>query len=454
MYNQINPKHFLCLPLLALALTACPGGLPTPASLATQIDAGATRSDWASFDTDALGNAVVVWQQSDGTANRVYANRSLVSNHAWQGATVIDVGASNTAFNFTLPKVGLDAQGNGTAVWAQIFNGVARIYANHLSATSGAWGTPVIVDAGASGAAEPSVAVDAQGFATVVWMQPDPKGSPQVFANRWNPNTKIWEGAARVDALDQARSVKAVVRSDALGNVVAVWSQYLGNGAGLRLFSARRERNQADVWSSPVAIDEPSLETSRLFPFLAFDALGNVMVVWNQELRNVDGHVYANHYDLQTKTWSGASRLNVGQEVAGTPQVAFDALGNAIAVWDGVGQLHASRFNVSNKTWGAFVTIRDLKGTYFTAPSVVFDAANKARVTWFEGASSQDTFNLFTASLTSDTFFLAAPTLIQQGKNYNWEAPGLKRLPSGAFFTAFNQADQANINHMYAAQIP
>jgi hypothetical protein len=455
MFNQFNPKHLLCLPLLALALTACPGGLPTPTSLATQIDAGTTRADWASFDTDALGNAVVVWQQSDGNANRVYANRSLASNHAWQGATIIDAGASNTAFNFTLPKVGLDAQGNGMAVWAQILNGFARIYANRFTAASGTWGTPVIVDAGATGAAEPSLTVDAQGFATVVWKQLNPQGINRIYANQWNPNTKQWGDVDQLDSQQlTAPSKNPIVRTDTLGNVVAVWSQEQNDGF-LRLFTSRRERSKSGVWLPPIAIDTPLLGKDQIISHLAFDVLGNMLVVWNQYDQNFrEEQIFANYFDLQTATWKGAERLNTGQVFAGRVQVAFDTLGNAVAVWDGQGKLNANRFDTTSKTWGEVKNIRSPASTSFTAPSVAFDAANKARVIWFESTASNNVYNLFSAVMASDTSLLGTPTLIQQGKSFNWEAPGLKRLPSGDFFTAFNQEDQSNIIHTFVAQIP
>jgi hypothetical protein len=457
---MIKLNNLIFLPILALIFTACPGGPVIPTSLATQIDAGSTNSDWTSFDTDPLGNAIVVWQQSDGTANRIYANRSLGSNKTWQGPIIIDAGATNTSFSFGLPKVGLDAQGNATAVWTQVLKDGTRIYANQFSVTTNTWGTPVIIDAGGSGAGSPSIAVDAKGYATVVWEQYNSQTSLQIFSNRWNPNLQQWEGAIQIDSTDQLRSRSPIIRADALGNVVAVWVQinHTGVNSGTRLYTAWRAPNQ--IWSTPKVIDAASLNGNyQVYQQIAFDALGNAMVVWVDidALANDSENIYGNYYDLQKNTWKGAERVNLGQTKGGRPQIAFDASGNAVAVWSNDKRLDANRFNGSTKTWDTFKTIRTSTSPYLLGTNLVFDKFNQARVIWFENSSlssDNNTFDLNIATLSNETFLLGTPTLIQQARSFNWESPTLKLLSDGMFFTAFNQSNQSNVFHSFAARLP
>jgi hypothetical protein len=56
-----------------------------------------------------------VWSRSDGVTEHVYANRYL-ARRGWTGPTQLDSGSGGDA---TTPAVGLDASGNGFAVWSE-----------------------------------------------------------------------------------------------------------------------------------------------------------------------------------------------------------------------------------------------------------------------------------------------------------------------------------------------
>jgi hypothetical protein len=64
---------------------------------------------------DGGGNLVAVWSRSDGVTEHVYANR-YVARRGWTGPTQLDSGSGGDA---TTPSVGLDASGNGIAVWSE-----------------------------------------------------------------------------------------------------------------------------------------------------------------------------------------------------------------------------------------------------------------------------------------------------------------------------------------------
>ena len=460
-------KLFIMAISLGLVLTACPDKPTIPASFATLIDSGSGQASSPSFDVDLQGNAMVVWQQNDGTANRIYANRSLGSSRTWQGATVIDAGATNSTFTATSPKVALDAQGNATSVWVQILGGYSRVYANQFNATSESWGTPTLIDAGPTDAVQATLTVDAQGFATAAWIQVDPKGEEHLFSNRRNPNTGMWEGADRIDVLTSAtdqfdglNSRKPIIRSDALGNVVVLWLEYkLGNAdGGWHLFINRREHTQS-VWTTPKTIDSNSQTNNQpTYHQLAFDSKGNAMVVWLQEAGVVSTQlrIWANSFDIQTLIWKGAEAIDDLQPFVGRPQVAFESNGQAIAVWNRQDKIIANRFNSSNKTWDAAKIIYTKPSIDLLAPGITFNNSNQARIIWFENirsnSVSSNDYQLSIASLANDSFLLGVPTNIQQGRFFSEQAPTLKVLPQNEFFTAFDQQDQKT-TRIYAARL-
>ena len=65
---------------------------------------------------DASGNAVVVWQQSDGTRYNIWSNRYTASTGLWGTAALIETDNAGDANN---PQVAIDASGNALAVWSQ-----------------------------------------------------------------------------------------------------------------------------------------------------------------------------------------------------------------------------------------------------------------------------------------------------------------------------------------------
>src|SRR3989442_13803817 len=65
---------------------------------------------------DAQGNAIAVWQQSDGIRNNIYANRYVAATGLWQGAQLLETDDRGAA---ATPRIALAPQGNAIAVGHQ-----------------------------------------------------------------------------------------------------------------------------------------------------------------------------------------------------------------------------------------------------------------------------------------------------------------------------------------------
>jgi hypothetical protein len=93
---------------------------------ATLLEHDDTGSAWEPrVAADPAGNAIVVWEQSDGTVKNVRASRYTASDAAWSPPVFVDDDAAESAED---QRIAMDAAGNaivvwkqGTAVWARRF---------------------------------------------------------------------------------------------------------------------------------------------------------------------------------------------------------------------------------------------------------------------------------------------------------------------------------------------
>ena len=94
---------------------------------AAAIETNPNNANNPQVSFDSAGNAIAVWQQNDGTYYRIYANR-YVAGTGWGVAAIIDAGPTGAYY----PQVSFDSAGNAIAVWDQSDGTYNRIYANRF----------------------------------------------------------------------------------------------------------------------------------------------------------------------------------------------------------------------------------------------------------------------------------------------------------------------------------
>ena len=167
-------------------LTACDGGggggvksWGTGALIETD-DAGDARLPQMAID--ANGNVLVVWNQSDGTPNNIWANRYTAATNSWGTATLIETDDAGDALN---AQIAIDANGNALAVWQQSDGTRNNIWANRYTAATNSWGTATLIETDDVGdALNAQIAIDANGNALAVWQQSDGTRN-NIWANRY-----------------------------------------------------------------------------------------------------------------------------------------------------------------------------------------------------------------------------------------------------------------------------
>jgi len=135
------------------------------------------------------------------------------------------------------------------------------------------------------------------------------------------------------------------------------------------------------LWGT-AALIETDNTGDALYPQVAMDAGGNAIAVWMED----DGtryHIWANRY-MPGAGWGMAALIETNNAGDADPQVAMDASGNAIAVWyggPGYISIAANRY-VAGKGWGTAALIETDNTGGASYPQVAMDASGNAIAVW------------------------------------------------------------------------
>jgi hypothetical protein len=269
---------------------------------------------------DAQGNAVAVWQRSNGTKTLVQAAVRPAATGVWQAPVDLSVAGQNA----DRPQVAFDSQGNAVAVW-QRSNGASYVVQAAVRPAGGSWQAPVDLSAAGQNAGDPQVAFDSQGDGVAVWERYN--GANDIVQGAVSAaGSGVWQAPVDLSVTGQDAFYPHVA-VDAQGNAIAVWQR--SDGANLIVQGAVRPA-ATGVWQAPADLSAAGQEA--WLPQLAFDPQGNALAVWQRR----DG----THYIVQaavrgagTGVWQAPVDLSAAGQDAEYPHVAFDAQGNAVAAW-------------------------------------------------------------------------------------------------------------------------
>lgn len=153
------------------------GALTTIASrgLATVIGSGSGDSDHQ-IVVDFNGDALAVWTQQDGVSpnfvSNMYANRYDRTTNKWGMGTLLETQPGNA----DAPQIAIDGRGNAIALWQQTNGLVTRIYSSRYVASTGVWGAAELMPSAFTLFTlnqRPQIAVDSTGVAAAVWIESD-----------------------------------------------------------------------------------------------------------------------------------------------------------------------------------------------------------------------------------------------------------------------------------------
>ncbi len=271
----------------------------------TDISDVTTRIGPHAAAVDAEGNATVVWSGTDGVRSVVYAKYRSVVSGVWGGPIMLSPGDADAAGG---PSLATDSSGDTVVVWMLSTPSGSVVEASQRSSASGSWSSPVQLSApGAE--QEPSVAMNQEGDAIVVWRQ---VGG---LAASFRPAGGVWGAPA---AFGEPDAADTTVQLDAGGNAVAVWQ------AHAQIKSSWRSRSSA-TWSTAAVVGSAAGSA----PDVATTPGGNAVAVWI----GPRGNVVAALRPVATGRWLTAAALSAAGASAGDPRPVPSGVGGAVAVW-------------------------------------------------------------------------------------------------------------------------
>ncbi len=248
----------------AFAPTGSAGTFGTPVTLSNDT----FPSSNPQIAEDPNGDAIVVWQQSNGTnLETQYAYRPQGSATSWTGAQEVDTESGDE----TSPVVAMDGNGNATVAW--VFNdGTNEIIQEALGTPSELSGGQVFnaqqnLTTDSGNASNPAIADDGNGDTAVVWalggdaqaaveasgsssfssnatLGPVDAGSqPQVAITAKNAVLAVWQESDKIEAetggtggsfsgttqISGSNATEPELAVDGNGNAVAAWLQENGS---------------------------------------------------------------------------------------------------------------------------------------------------------------------------------------------------------------------------------
>src|SRR6266550_2287013 len=266
------------------------------------------------------GNAVFVWQSSDGTYLRIQT-RSRSAAGTLSPTLTLSAPYQSAVY----PQLAVDAYGNAAFVWERWDGTNERIQVRTLSA-AGVRGSTQTLSAAGGEAMFPQVAVDPSGNAVFAWLGPN--GVAQVVKARARSAAGTLSSTQTLSDLGQ-HAFEPRVALDRSGNAVFLWQRSVGFWNGVQT----RARSAAGTLSPTQTLGD----TGTVIPLgaqLAVDPQGNAMVVWEHRAGTADccAQIEA-RVRLADGTLGSTQFLSSADQVARYPAVAVDPDGEAVVVW-------------------------------------------------------------------------------------------------------------------------
>lgn len=216
---------------------------------------------------DPAGDAVAVWRRYDG-ADEIVEASTRSAGGVWQ--TAIEV--SEAGENAYRPQVAIDGSGDAVAVWDRS-DGVHTIVQAASRPAGGSWGAVTNLSASGESAVEARVAIDPAGDAVAIWQRSN--GSVDVVQAAGRSPAGIWQQPPE-DLSESAKdSSYPEVAIDGAGDAVAVWEALEGGG---HYVIQSADRTAGRTWQAPVDLSPPNGYAGE--GRIAVDAAGDAVAAW------------------------------------------------------------------------------------------------------------------------------------------------------------------------------
>jgi hypothetical protein len=322
---------------------------------------------------DADGDAVVAWQQWNGTATEIEVSTHAAGAAGWSAAEIL----SDPLREATDAAVAISG-GQAIVVWdGQNAAGNEIVQASVEQGFGDLWGSPIPLSAPGADADPPQIAMDAGGEAFVVWSRGE--GTSRAVQEAQRAPDGIWSSPVVLSAVPAAGEYSRVPRIavDAAGDAVVGWELFTGSDFD----AVATTREAGGTWTTPrelTGAGEGAYDVE-----VGIDSAGDVIVAWE--------HEQLSKYVMQVRTakaggsaWSAAVGVSPASDEPLEDALAVGPAGDAVASWqidEGSGLVVQAANHPVGGVWSAPVTLSQ-EGIAAFQPAVASDAAGEETVLW------------------------------------------------------------------------
>jgi hypothetical protein len=274
-----------------------------------------------------------------------------------------------------VPSIALDASGQATVVWVANDGDFSVIQSSRKSST-GTWSVPVVISLANQNSYDTQVVVDSNGLATAIWVGLTESGGWANVQSSHSSNGGAWSTPVSLSSAVNVTSPKLVV--DTFGRAVAIWHGYDGTFYKVQTSNSLH----GGAWSTPVTLG--AIDRNSYWPKVAVNSSGEAVAVWLQE--SDSGLVVDSSRSLSGGAWtSGVDISGVGLDPS-SPTIAIDSLDRKIAVWSvvvGGKNIIQTSYALSGGAWSSPVYISGLGADSYT-PGIAIDSSGRANVVWIQ----------------------------------------------------------------------
>jgi hypothetical protein len=383
--------------------------------------------------TDPQGDAIAIWRESDGSNARIYVSVRPPGGDFGLAEPISPAG-QDAGFQ---PRVALDANGNAIAVWTQYTGASTSVVQAAFRPADGTFGAPDTISPTSGLVATPRIAFDLFGDAVAVWTHNDGgTAKDQIQANIRSAGSTWHTGSLPVSTDGVEARGPAVALDSSTTTAVVVWRQ--SDGGTATVYAATKQLFVGSTFSVPVAISAAGNdEASAMLPQIA-NSGSETVAAWSRATgpSTAVAEVGVRPPD---HAFGAPQTLSDDTADAGNVAVAADAKGDAVVAWD---QLSPSSpiIGVASQTGnGSFVRSADLSSLGGT-PDLAMDPQGHAVAVWigFDGTNTR-----IEAADADPGKDFGPPTLISEA-GMDAETPQVAIDPIGNPVAVWRRSDGSN----------
>ena len=243
------------------------------------------------------------------------------------------------------------------------------------------------------------------------------------------------------ESRDSTYGTSPEIDLSATGHAALVWSASQGDELRVSRYILAQ-----DQWTAPLPIHDPMAPFPGS-PDIAVDDAGNAMAVWHQG-GNAYRDGWANRYDVSLNMWMGPQRIEPdGNGFAETLRVVMDHAGNATVVWPyaqdtGGGMVQATRYDAANGTWGDVLNLSQQVSTGAGDVTAAIDERGNVMAAWVQQPPGKSFNDAQTALYDVTTGSWSTAVSIDAQDLGHANHPSVSADDEGNFFVAWHQSGE------------